>query len=87
MSVDDRLDALFEDIDSLCSRGELEAVGEKLRKFDPQKEGVDLTVGMLCITLPVKDMIPDRQDFVERARRFFEQRCPQDVRSLLDGLE
>ena len=79
--LDAALDVLFNNVDSWLIAGDVDRAREFLKTLDVDRLGLTLVIGVLTITLPIKN-VSERQRFVE----YVEKNAPARAESLLRGL-
>ncbi len=87
--IDAGLDLVMDGIDRLLSRGEVEKLNPLLRDMNVARLGSTIAVGVLTATLPVKQQLRSRRDFLTRTLQQLhsEGHSPRDIRSILRGLQ
>ncbi len=70
-----KLDVVFQTFDQLHYDGHFGASDTLLHFLDPVSLGEDLTVGVLCITLPAQKHLSERPSFLLRAAEVY----PKDM--------
>jgi len=80
------LDHLYRLVDDILLDSEARC-NDLLGSLDETEMGTHLLVGILTVTLPQKDRLPQRSGLVARARSRLAQLAPDRVDRLLAGLE
>jgi hypothetical protein len=78
------LDMLYLFVDDLLKNGEYGRVDQLFSFVDLDRFGLQMSVGLLTITLKYKEQLPSRQDFYRRVRRWADERGERE--RLLVGL-
>lgn len=80
------LDRLYESVDAMMKDGRLKDLSQELSSVEVGTTSVDILLGYLTATLPVKDTLESRTDFFERVQLELVKRG-EDPLPLLFGLQ
>jgi len=72
-NADEGLDAVFNHIDDLMLAGEFSEVDSILENVDPNRLQIDVLLGFLTITLPVKNKLRNRSRIWREAKEIIKQ--------------
>jgi hypothetical protein len=87
ISIDDRLDNIFNEIDRMFLDGDFERVENTLKYHLVSGSSIDVLIAYATITLSAKDNLVERKNFMSRVREEITKREPERVDALLQGLE
>ncbi len=75
------------ELDSQFTAGDFETINEIFDKVDVDKMTTSAVIALMTYTLCVIDKIPNRADFVIKARQRLIHLAPDRVDALMKGLE
>lgn len=84
LSVDRKLDEIFDKVDELCWAGDFDEIDRLLVQEKPERDIV-LRLGWLTITISVKSRLKNRRAFFDDTKSLLEGNPERD--GLLRGLE
>lgn len=82
MTLDEKMDEIFETVDNLMQEGKFEELNKKFETLS-EHDDKDIVLSWLTVSLAAKSKLPARKDYFDRVKLIFGSKGE----SLLKGLE